>query len=61
MAKTRRSKEVGPKIVWEKGECHIGLFKDKYILMRLVLIEGFVNMISKYSYFIKVVDGYPIE
>lgn len=41
-----------------KGECHIGLFQSKHILIRLTLQEDFVNLISKQAFYITCKDGY---
>ncbi|KAG5616346.1 hypothetical protein H5410_016170 [Solanum commersonii] len=41
-----------------KGNCQIGLFRNKHILIRLTKHEDFVNMISKGDFYVKCKDGY---
>lgn len=40
-----------------KGECQIGVLRNRYILMRFSCEEDFINMMSKPSYYILFVDG----
>lgn len=46
-----------PKQCGIKGECLIGLLRNRHILMRFELIEEFLNIITKSVYYIKASDG----
>lgn len=41
-----------------KGECKIGLLRNRHILMRFTLQEDFINMMSKSGYYILAKDGF---
>lgn len=40
-----------------KGECKIGLMRNRHILMRFSLMEDFVNILAKNVYYIVTKDG----
>ncbi|KAG5571228.1 hypothetical protein H5410_060994 [Solanum commersonii] len=40
-----------------KGDCHIGLFRNRHALIRLSLKEDFINVTSKVAYYLKSKDG----
>ncbi|WMV29499.1 hypothetical protein MTR67_022884 [Solanum verrucosum] len=40
-----------------KGDCQIGYFRNRYILIRLALKEDFINLTSKPAYYIKAKNG----
>ncbi|KAG5605597.1 hypothetical protein H5410_027089 [Solanum commersonii] len=40
-----------------KGDCQIGYFRNRHILIRLALKEDFINLTSKPAYYIKAKDG----
>lgn len=44
-----------------KGECNIGLFRDKHVLIRLTLLEDFINLSSRGAYYLKARDGYQYQ
>lgn len=39
-----------------KGDCHIGLFRNRHILIKLSLKEDFINITSKAAYYLKSKD-----
>ncbi|WMV08314.1 hypothetical protein MTR67_001699 [Solanum verrucosum] len=41
-----------------KGECKIGLLRNRHILMRFNTHDDFINMMSKPNYYIQSKDGY---
>ncbi|KAM3283710.1 hypothetical protein P3S67_022508 [Capsicum chacoense] len=41
-----------------KGDCQIGLFRSKHILIRVTQHADFINLISKGAFYIKCKDGY---
>ncbi|KAK6796437.1 hypothetical protein RDI58_004138 [Solanum bulbocastanum] len=41
-----------------KGECQIGLFRSRHVLIRLTLLEDFVNLMLKPAYYISDKEGY---
>lgn len=40
-----------------KGDCQIGLFRNRHVLIRLSLKENFINFTSKAAYYLKSKDG----
>lgn len=44
-----------------KGDCNIGLLRDKHVLIRLTLREDFQKITSKSTYYIKAKDGYEYQ
>lgn len=44
-----------------KGECNIGLFRDRHVLIRLTLWEDFINFTSKNAYYVKDKNGYEYQ
>lgn len=47
-----------PKQCNVKGDCNIGLLRNRHILMRFNLEDYFINMMSKSSYYTLAKDGY---
>lgn len=41
-----------------KGDCQIGLFRSKHILIRISQHEDFTNLIFKEAFYIQCKDGY---
>ncbi|KAH0748041.1 hypothetical protein KY290_027273 [Solanum tuberosum] len=44
-----------------KGECQIGFFLNRHVLIRLTLMEDFVNLTSRGAYFITDKEGYSYQ
>ncbi|KAG5598677.1 hypothetical protein H5410_030047 [Solanum commersonii] len=44
-----------------KGECQIGFFRNRHVLIRLTLMEDFVNLTSRDAYFITDKKGYSYQ
>lgn len=44
-----------------KGECNVGFFRDRHVLIRLTLLEDFINLTSKGAYYLKAKDGYQYQ
>lgn len=44
-----------------KGECNVGFFRDMHVLIRLTLLEDFINLISKGFYYLKAKDRYDYQ
>lgn len=41
-----------------KGECSIGFFRNKHVLIRCTIKEDFITIISRSAYYLKAKDGY---
>lgn len=44
-----------------KGECNIGFLRDRHVLIRLTLLEEYVNFTSKSAYYLKAKDIYQYQ
>lgn len=44
-----------------KGECQIGFFRNRHVLIQLTLKKDFINLTSRGSYFIIAKDGYSYQ
>lgn len=40
-----------------KGECKVGFFRNRHVLIRFSSMEDFINLMSKSAYFIKSKEG----
>lgn len=44
-----------------KGECNIGLLRDRHVLIRLTLWQDFIDFTLKSAYYVKSKDGYEYQ